>query len=88
MICGHIHQPQKRVVETKNGSVIYMNSGDWIENLTALEYQNNEWNIYQYDEKEFVKQTSQVITMQKKRPQLNVVTDEVSFFLNSLAVQS
>jgi len=88
VICGHIHQPQKRVVETKNGSVIYMNSGDWIENLTALEYQNNEWNIYQYDEKEFVKQTSQVITMQKKRPQLNVVTDEVSFFLNSLAVQS
>ncbi len=88
VICGHIHQPQKRVVETKDGKVTYLNSGDWIENLTALEYQNNEWNIYQYDEKSFIKQTPQVIAMQKKRPQLNVVTDEVSFFLNSLIMQS
>jgi UDP-2,3-diacylglucosamine pyrophosphatase LpxH len=88
VICGHIHQPQKRVVQTKDGQVTYLNSGDWIENLTALEYQNNEWNIYQYDEKAFIKQTPQVIAMQKKRPQLNVVTDEVSFFLNSLIMQS
>ena len=39
IICGHIHQPQKRIIETKNGKVMYLNSGDWIENLTSLEYQ-------------------------------------------------
>ena len=33
IICGHIHQPQKRVIETKNGKVTYLNSGDWIESL-------------------------------------------------------
>jgi len=53
VICGHIHQPQKRIVETKNGSVIYLNSGDWIENLTSLEYNNGEWEIYQYDPSNF-----------------------------------
>jgi UDP-2,3-diacylglucosamine pyrophosphatase LpxH len=88
VICGHIHQPQKREVVTKEGSVMYLNSGDWIENLTALEYQNNDWAIYQYDEKQFASQEAQVVTMDRKLPQLNVVTDEVALFLHSLAVHS
>ena len=37
VICGHIHQPQHRIIKTEKGSVVYLNSGDWIENLTALE---------------------------------------------------
>jgi len=82
VICGHIHQPQKRVVETKNGSVTYLNSGDWVENLTALEYKDNEWSIYKYDETEF--EEGDVIRMDKKRPALVVVTDEVSLFISSL----
>lgn len=49
VICGHIHQPQYRTIENKAGeSVIYLNSGDWIENLTALEYNEQEWSIYEY----------------------------------------
>jgi len=50
VICGHIHQPEIRQINNNVGSVIYLNSGDWIENLTALEYVNNEWNIYRYHE--------------------------------------
>lgn len=49
VICGHIHQPQKRVVTTQKGSCIYLNSGDWIENLTALEYNHHSWEIYYYE---------------------------------------
>ena len=49
MICGHIHQPQKREVITAKGSCLYLNSGDWIENLTALEYNNGSWEIYYYE---------------------------------------
>ncbi|MDR6342475.1 UDP-2,3-diacylglucosamine pyrophosphatase LpxH [Filimonas zeae] len=78
VICGHIHQPQKRVIETKDGSVTYLNSGDWVENLTALEYAHNEWTIYQYDAKNF--NSSNVVEMSKKLPQLNVVTEEVMMF--------
>ena len=29
---------------------MYLNSGDWIENLTALEYNDGKWNIYKYNE--------------------------------------
>jgi UDP-2,3-diacylglucosamine pyrophosphatase LpxH len=80
VICGHIHQPQKRVVETKNGKVIYLNSGDWVEHLTALEYQQNEWTIFEYNEKDFpAKQTIEM------KPSLSVMTDEISFYINSLA---
>jgi len=88
VICGHIHQPQKREVVTKNGKVMYLNSGDWIENLTALEYHHNDWTIYQYDEKEFASVATPVVTMEKKLPQLNVVTDEIALFLHSLAMPS
>ncbi len=50
VICGHIHQPQIRTVTTQEGSIVYLNSGDWIENLTALEYSKGQWELYQYKE--------------------------------------
>ena len=67
---------------------MYLNSGDWIENLTALEYQHNEWTIYHYDEKEFASVAAPVVPMSKKLPELNVVTDEIALFLHSLAIPS
>lgn len=54
VICGHIHQPKIRGYTNDQGSVIYMNSGDWIENLTALEYDGEEWSMYKYHDDDFV----------------------------------
>ncbi len=48
VICGHIHQPCIERVETPEGNITYMNSGDWIENMTALEYLNGRWSLYRY----------------------------------------
>ena len=48
MVCGHVHQPQNRMVTMENGSLLYLNSGDWVENLTALEYENNRWTIIHF----------------------------------------
>lgn len=89
VICGHIHQPQIKTVDTEKGSVVYMNSGDWIENLTSLEYNNGRWDIYQYDEK-LVDQAAVVIPMKhdKKIPVLDVLTDEVGVFFQSLTIAS
>ena len=52
VICGHIHQPEIRKITNQHGSIIYLNSGDWVENLTALEYNEGEWKIYKYNEAE------------------------------------
>ena len=49
VVCGHIHQPKKEVYENKYGSCTYLNSGDWVENLTALEYSFKRWKIYHYN---------------------------------------
>ncbi len=53
VICGHIHQPEIRTITTDKGAVTYLNSGDWVENLSALEYHDGEWAIYKYDSKQF-----------------------------------
>ena len=49
VVCGHIHQPKMRTVKNKWGQTTYLNSGDWVENFTALEYQFKRWKIYNYN---------------------------------------
>lgn len=46
--CGHIHQPMIKEVVTDKGKVVYLNSGDWVENLTSLEYVNGEWKVFNF----------------------------------------
>jgi UDP-2,3-diacylglucosamine pyrophosphatase LpxH len=53
VVCGHIHKPQIREAKNEKGSIIYLNSGDWIENLTALEYKWGTWSLYEYNEADF-----------------------------------
>lgn len=48
VVCGHIHQPKMLMHENKYGKTMYLNSGDWVENFTALEYQFKRWKIYNY----------------------------------------
>jgi UDP-2,3-diacylglucosamine pyrophosphatase LpxH len=48
VVCGHIHQPEHKKIQTPKGEVIYLNSGDWVENLTSLEFDGTDWRIYRY----------------------------------------
>ena len=49
--CGHIHQPEMKTLVTAKGEVIYLNSGDWVENLMALEYTPEVgWQLYYYND--------------------------------------
>jgi UDP-2,3-diacylglucosamine pyrophosphatase LpxH len=50
VICGHIHEPKIIWKENKNGSTLYLNSGDWVENLTALEYNKKRWKMYKHSD--------------------------------------
>jgi UDP-2,3-diacylglucosamine pyrophosphatase LpxH len=70
VVCGHIHQPQFRTIRTERGEVVYLNSGDWVENLTALEYDGKNWSIYKYREDTY----AQSIKL-SKRIKLNLDTD-------------
>ncbi|MBN1144226.1 MAG: UDP-2,3-diacylglucosamine diphosphatase [Bacteroidales bacterium] len=49
IVIGHIHHPEmKEIVVPKVGHIQYLNSGDWVENLTSLEYNQGIWEIYRY----------------------------------------
>jgi UDP-2,3-diacylglucosamine pyrophosphatase LpxH len=53
VVCGHIHQPADKMWEIDGQTIRYMNSGDWIENCTSLEYTDeNGWVIYTYTPEE------------------------------------
>ena len=55
VICGHIHHAEIREMTATDapGKVLYLNSGDWVESLTALEYNNHKWEIFKYDPAKF-----------------------------------
>lgn len=49
VVCGHIHHPEiRQITSADNRQVVYLNSGDWIENLTSLEYHKGQWSIFSY----------------------------------------
>lgn len=54
VVCGHIHKPQIKEIENAQGKVTYLNSGDWVENLTSLEYNKGKWKIYHYKNSDFL----------------------------------
>lgn len=82
VVCGHIHQPQKREITTEKGSVLYLNSGDWIENLTALEYNNGEWRIYHYNEDKRAQKMKLPKRLKADKDPDEIFNDLVSQFLS------
>lgn len=50
VICGHIHRPAYKTIEHGSGKVTYLNSGDWVEHYSALEYQDHFWKLVVHDE--------------------------------------
>jgi UDP-2,3-diacylglucosamine pyrophosphatase LpxH len=72
VICGHIHQPEYRVITTEGGSVTYLNSGDWVESLTALEYNKGAWSIYHYDASNIYEVDSEFIDEEDLSSKLDV----------------
>lgn len=79
VICGHIHQAQKRIISTKLGSVMYLNSGDWVESLSSLEYYDNGWKLYQYNPKDFESLPLKNKKTNMLEDELNVLTKEIAF---------
>lgn len=51
VICGHIHHPEKVYYD----EILYLNSGDWVESLSALteDYEGN-WEVVMYAQEEKV----------------------------------
>lgn len=57
VICGHIHRPEKRYYD----EILYLNSGDWVESLSALteDYFGN-WELVYYNQEEKISESNRV----------------------------
>ncbi|MFT4857686.1 MAG: UDP-2,3-diacylglucosamine pyrophosphatase LpxH [Algoriphagus sp.] len=78
IICGHIHKPENRTI---NG-IEYLNSGDWVETLSALaEDHEGNWQLIYYNEVDFKPNNSPKIEPYFQGPTLpeNHPLREVSF---------
>jgi UDP-2,3-diacylglucosamine pyrophosphatase LpxH len=76
VICGHVHNPQQRTVVAENGhEVTYLNSGDWIEHMTSLEYNHGRWDIYRYDEADYPA-VSPKLEVKRKSPKFQALSEE------------
>lgn len=90
VVCGHIHQPIIKEMNNENGKTVYLNSGDWIENLTSLECHNNSWTLYDYANdpmiNNFLKEkSSEKKVIKKKEKESNILIDEL---LKEFAIQA
>ena len=81
VVCGHIHHPNIKEYKVGDQIVTYLNSGDWIENLTALEYKKGEWSIYKYENNFFEEDLH--IEMDKSNKEIfNEMLDEFKMMNN------
>jgi len=69
IICGHIHHAEINYYD----EILYLNSGDWIESLTALteDYEGN-WQIITYEQFEEEQKQEQQKAEKRKTPQLKI----------------
>jgi UDP-2,3-diacylglucosamine pyrophosphatase LpxH len=81
VVCGHIHKPEISQIKTEKGDVIYMNSGDWVENLTALEYDGKNWSIYKYHEDPYAQSLQLPRRLADNRNNDEIFKDLVSQFM-------
>jgi UDP-2,3-diacylglucosamine pyrophosphatase LpxH len=79
--CGHIHHPEIKTIDTENGSVVYLNSGDWVENLSALEYDGSRWSIYRYKDDPQAKSVKLSKRLRDKLDNNEIFRDLVNEFL-------
>lgn len=82
VVCGHIHQPQIKEFTNQKGTTTYLNSGDWIENLSALEYNRGNWKIHYYEEQPQIKSLKIDLPETPKIP--DVLTEKVAFLIQSV----
>ena len=66
VVCGHIHEPKIEERSNKKGKTLYLNSGDWIENLTALEYNKKRWKLYKHKKMNNLDEEQEYFEMEEK----------------------
>jgi UDP-2,3-diacylglucosamine pyrophosphatase LpxH len=85
VICGHTHIPVDKIITTDNGTVRYMNCGDWVENFSAIECIDGDWslNYFKSDSEEEAESPNDELFIPDKKQLFRSILEEMkvaSFF--------
>lgn len=79
IVCGHIHQPKIQQYECNGKQVTYINSGDWVESLTSMEYYDGKWHLYKYALDPVIRQVEEEET---EESEMSIQTEEeMAYFM-------
>jgi len=79
VICGHIHEPKIQEYEVNEKDIHYLNSGDWIESLTSLEYYDGQWHLYRYNQDPIIRSVMEEETEDSEMSM--ETTEELAYFM-------
>lgn len=83
IICGHIHQP---ALKTFEDGIIYMNSGDWVETLSALtETEDGQWKVVYFNQ--IPELATSVEEDEEEEQQQTLLLQDLSLLQASLKIQ-
>jgi UDP-2,3-diacylglucosamine pyrophosphatase LpxH len=75
IICGHIHQPALKEIK----GLIYMNSGDWVESMSALaEDEEGNWSLVYYADTSAYKSNHKKLNKLSINENIGVETEEIN----------
>jgi hypothetical protein len=74
VICGHIHTPADKMI----GNIHYLNSGDWVESMTALvETTEGEWRIIYYAD--WIKERNALKQIEQPSNEIETISEQQNF---------
>ncbi len=79
IICGHIHQPKIQDYEFNGKNITYINSGDWVESLSSMEYYDGQWHTYKYIQDPIIKTVTEEETEESEMS--HETAEEMAYFM-------
>ena len=79
VVCGHIHQPEIKEIQNKDGGKVqYLNSGDWVENSTSLEYHDGKWVLHYEQQSKVSSNKNAIHDTRKEAMSFDVLLAEIT----------
>ena len=79
VVCGHIHQPEIKEIKNKDGEKVqYLNSGDWVENSTSLEYNEGKWVLHYEQQSKPSNNKNEILETHKEALSFDVLLAEIT----------
>ncbi|MFB6342164.1 UDP-2,3-diacylglucosamine diphosphatase [Saccharicrinis sp. FJH62] len=66
VICGHTHTPVNKIISDNNGTLNYINCGDWVEHCTSAEYSHGKWTLKTFSQTESTLTFDEPVVLNKK----------------------